>query len=114
MELRLEKNLLRFIIVFIALSCVGYAIGIFYYLYVGSPTHKNITGSNDPALLVVSYDAFRPDYLKRGVTPYMNKFREEGAAPEFMYNVFPTKTFTNHHSLATASHSSHFRPIHSL
>lgn len=58
----------------------------------------------EPALLVVSYDAFRPEYLKRGVTPNMNKFRSEGTSAKFLSNVFPTKTFVNHHTIATVSH----------
>lgn len=65
------------------------------------PAESADIAKTDPALLVVSYDAFRPEYLRRGVTPYMNTFRKKGTSTEFMYNVFPTKTFPNHHTLAT-------------
>lgn len=58
---------------------------------------------SDTALLVVSYDAFRPEYFERNVTPFMNRLRKEGTSAEFMYNVFPTKTFVNHHTIATVS-----------
>lgn len=57
----------------------------------------------EPALLVVSFDAFRPDYLNRNVTPNLNKIREEGVSSDFMMNVFPTKTFVNHFTIATVS-----------
>lgn len=60
------------------------------------------TRSNfDQGLLVISYDAFRPEYFNRNVTPNLNKFRKEGTSAPYMQNVFPTKTFVNHHSMAT-------------
>lgn len=107
METRsLEKSLLRFAVVFIIASSLGYAFGIFYYFYAApSIETRTATVSTEPALFVISYDSFQPDYLKRGVTPHMNKFREQGVSTEFMHNVFPTKTFTNHHTLSTASDS---------
>lgn len=58
---------------------------------------------NEPALLVVSFDGFRPDYLNRKTTPHLHKFREDGTSAQFMMNVFPTKTFVNHFSIATVS-----------
>lgn len=57
--------------------------------------------TEEPALLVVSYDGFHPDFLKRGVTPHLNKFREAGVFSPYMLNVNPTKTFINHYSIAT-------------
>lgn len=55
----------------------------------------------EPALLVVSFDGFRPDYLNRNVTPNLNRFRQEGTSAQYMFNVFPTKTFVNHFTIAT-------------
>lgn len=52
-------------------------------------------------LLIVSYDAFRPDYFNRDLTPYMNKLRHRGTVAEYLQTVFPTLTFVNHHSIAT-------------
>ncbi|XP_055390231.1 bis(5'-adenosyl)-triphosphatase enpp4-like [Condylostylus longicornis] len=52
-------------------------------------------------LIIISYDGFRNEYLHRNVTPNMLDFRENGAYADYMKNVFPTKTFTNHHSIAT-------------
>lgn len=57
----------------------------------------------DPALLVISYDAFRPEYLHRKVTPNLNKLAKEGTSAPYMLNVFPTKTFVNHFTIATVS-----------
>lgn len=57
----------------------------------------------EPALLVISYDAFRPNYLNRGITPNLNKLRREGTSAAYMLNVFPTKTLVNHFTMATVS-----------
>lgn len=62
-----------------------------------------ITEGIDAPLLVVSYDAFHPEYLKRGITPNLNKFCSEGTSAEFLSNVFPTKTFANHHTISVVS-----------
>lgn len=61
-----------------------------------APTHQGI----DVPLLVVSFDAFHPGYLKRGITPNLNKFRSEGTTADFLSNVFPTKTLVNHHTIS--------------
>ncbi|XP_055913099.1 bis(5'-adenosyl)-triphosphatase enpp4-like [Eupeodes corollae] len=60
-----------------------------------------LSGTESPILIVVSYDGFRNEYFKRNVTPTMLKFRQEGIYTDRMLNVFPTKTFTNHFSIAT-------------
>lgn len=59
--------------------------------------------NKNPALLIVSYDGFRNDYLNKGITPNLNKFREEGTSAEFLKPVFPTKTIVNHFSTATVT-----------
>lgn len=58
--------------------------------------------SKHPILIVVSYDAFRYDFFnKKQVLPKMAKLREAGTYSDYLINVFPTKTFPNHHSIAT-------------
>ncbi|KAG7213592.1 hypothetical protein KM043_002846 [Ampulex compressa] len=57
--------------------------------------------SQYPKLLVVSYDAFRYDYFERNSTPYMNWLKKEGTHVDYMMNIFVTKTFPNHHTMAT-------------
>lgn len=57
--------------------------------------------SQHPKLLVVSYDAFRYDYFNRNLTPYMNRLKYAGTYAEYMMNIFVTKTFPNHHTMAT-------------
>ncbi|KAJ8872843.1 hypothetical protein PR048_026459 [Dryococelus australis] len=63
--------------------------------------HPAATARGDRALVVVSFDGFRPDYLGRGLTPVLDGLRAEGSRAAYMHNVFPTKTFPNHHSIAT-------------
>lgn len=66
-------------------------------------TVATATASSSPSsvLIVVSYDAFRTEYLRRNSTSFMNELRRNGTTAEFLRNVFPTKTFPNHHSIAT-------------
>ncbi|KAL0102054.1 hypothetical protein PUN28_018535 [Cardiocondyla obscurior] len=54
-----------------------------------------------PKLLVVSYDAFRYDYFERNVTPFLNHLKMEGTYTDYMMNIYVTKTFPNHHTMAT-------------
>ncbi|XP_053979670.1 bis(5'-adenosyl)-triphosphatase enpp4-like isoform X1 [Hylaeus volcanicus] len=57
--------------------------------------------SQHPKLLVVSYDAFRYDYFNRNLTPFMNKLKHESTYADYIMNIFVTKTFPNHHTMAT-------------
>lgn len=57
--------------------------------------------SKNSALLVVSYDAFRYDFINKTITPYLFNLRQEGTYADYLNNIFPTKTFPNHHSIAT-------------
>lgn len=56
---------------------------------------------DEPVLMVLSYDGFRNDYFDWGVTPYMTAQRKSNTYTKYVRNVFPTKTFPNHHSIAT-------------
>ncbi|XP_037044924.1 ectonucleotide pyrophosphatase/phosphodiesterase family member 5-like isoform X2 [Bradysia coprophila] len=70
------------------------AIAVFVAIVVSGQQDDNL-------LLVVSFDAFRPEYFNRDVTPFMNDLRKKGSYTEYLRNVFPTKTFTNHHTIST-------------
>ncbi|XP_022180021.1 ectonucleotide pyrophosphatase/phosphodiesterase family member 5-like isoform X2 [Myzus persicae] len=58
-----------------------------------------------PVTVVVSFDGFRPDYIRANVTPHMARFRDASAAPPYMRSAFPTKTFVNHFTMATGMYS---------
>ncbi|XP_027694133.1 bis(5'-adenosyl)-triphosphatase ENPP4 isoform X2 [Vombatus ursinus] len=62
---------------------------------------SNSTYNLVPRLLLVSFDGFRADYLKKYELPHLHKFIEEGVLVEHVKNVFITKTFPNHYSIVT-------------
>lgn len=53
-----------------------------------------------PLTVLVSIDAFRADYLDRGVSPVLSKLAAEGVRAQ-MRPSFPSKTFPNHYTLVT-------------
>lgn len=57
--------------------------------------------SKHPVVLIVSFDGFRSDYLTKTPTPHLTALMEEGVSVPYMSAQFPTKTFPNHHSMAT-------------
>ncbi|XP_050537073.1 ectonucleotide pyrophosphatase/phosphodiesterase family member 5-like isoform X2 [Daktulosphaira vitifoliae] len=54
-----------------------------------------------PLVMIVSFDAFRPDYINPKTTPHLAMFKKSGVSVPYMKSVFPTKTFVNHFSIAT-------------
>lgn len=60
------------------------------------------SGARSPhAVLLVSIDGFRADYLDRGITPNLLRIGREGVRAEGLRPSFPTKTFPNHYSIVT-------------
>lgn len=57
--------------------------------------------SQHPILIVVSYDAFGANFFHQNLVPQMEKLKKVGTYADYLINVFPTKTFPNHHSIAT-------------
>ncbi|XP_055843677.1 ectonucleotide pyrophosphatase/phosphodiesterase family member 5-like [Episyrphus balteatus] len=102
MKLNYNGSVITFLVS--ALQCVALSSSA-----ATTTTHNNRTllakddqsQTEKPILIIVSYDGFRNEYLKRNVTPNLLKFRSEGIYTDRMLNVFPTKTFTNHFSMAT-------------
>lgn len=67
-------------------------------LFVGCSPVKN----SNQALILISFDGFRADYLDRVDTPNFDYLIENGVtAPEGMIPSYPTVTFTNHYTIAT-------------
>ncbi|KAH7310972.1 alkaline-phosphatase-like protein [Rhexocercosporidium sp. MPI-PUGE-AT-0058] len=54
-----------------------------------------------PTTILISLDGFRADFLKRGITPRLSAFIEEGVSPIYMNPSFPSVTFPNHYTLVT-------------
>lgn len=53
------------------------------------------------ALVLISLDGFRWDYMDREDTPTLDALAASGARAEAMVPSFPTKTFPNHYTLVT-------------
>lgn len=56
-------------------------------------------------VLLVSFDAFRPDYLEWTDTPNFNRLAEQGVKAKGLQPIFPSKTFPNHYALATGMYA---------
>jgi predicted AlkP superfamily pyrophosphatase or phosphodiesterase len=56
--------------------------------------------ARQPVTILISIDGFRPDYLKKGVTPRLNALAAQGVEAA-MQPSFPTKTFPNHWAIVT-------------
>lgn len=80
---------------------VPFAMFLLIMIAASTATPSTTTSSGPAVLIIVSYDAFRTEYLRRNSTPFMNELRRNGTTAEYLRNVFPTKTFPNHHSIAT-------------
>ncbi|SEO84870.1 Predicted pyrophosphatase or phosphodiesterase, AlkP superfamily [Luteibacter sp. UNC138MFCol5.1] len=53
------------------------------------------------AVLLVSIDAFRANYIERGLTPNLVALAHDGATAPYMLPSFPSLTFPNHYTLVT-------------
>lgn len=58
-----------------------------------------------PYVVLVSLDGFRHDYPERFPTPHLRRLAARGARGAALVPVFPTKTFSNHYSLATGMYA---------
>lgn len=62
---------------------------------------QKVDGKDITPLLLISFDGFRADYLEKYSLPNLRKFFADGVLIDHISNVFTTKTFPNHYSLAT-------------
>lgn len=62
---------------------------------------STIYGTDKPYVILISMDGFRWDYIYRGITPNLNKLKDEGVHALSLRPSFPTKTFSNHYSIVT-------------
>ncbi|MBD8871852.1 ectonucleotide pyrophosphatase/phosphodiesterase [Rhodanobacter sp. DHB23] len=64
--------------------------------------------ANRPApLLLISIDAFRADYIDRGLTPTLAMLAQGGVHADAMRPSFPSLTFPNHYTLVTGLYPDH-------
>jgi ectonucleotide pyrophosphatase/phosphodiesterase family protein 5 len=71
-----------------------------FYLLTIICKFSNGASKDTPAILIISFDGFRFDYVDGTHTPNIEQLKTKGAYGSLI-NVFETKTFPNHQSLAT-------------
>ena len=69
------------------------------FLFCRAPEARAQT--EEPALLLISIDGFRADYLSRGHAPVLEGLARRGVRAEAMRPSFPSLTFPNHYTLVT-------------
>ena len=62
------------------------------------------------SILLISLDAFRVDYLQRGLTPNLARIAREGVRAEWMTPSYPSLTFPNHYTIVTGLRPSQLVP----
>jgi predicted AlkP superfamily pyrophosphatase or phosphodiesterase len=72
---------------------------------IGFPGHSQ--NKEIPYVVLISFDGFRSDYVKRFNLPNFQSFAKEGAAAEGLIPSFPSKTFPNHYTLVTGLYPGH-------
>lgn len=66
-----------------------------------------ITAQPKPYVLLISFDGFRWDYSNRGITPNLQKMKDEGVWASSLQPTYPSKTFPNHYSIITGEYIDH-------
>jgi predicted AlkP superfamily pyrophosphatase or phosphodiesterase len=78
-------------------SLIAYATGCSHA--VAPAAHKPIP--KPTPLLLISIDAYRADYIDRGVTPTLEMLAKTGVHADSMQPSFPSLTFPNHYAIVT-------------
>ncbi|MGH0129807.1 UNVERIFIED_CONTAM: hypothetical protein FKN15_052158 [Acipenser sinensis] len=71
----------------------------------GTENDTVLGNSTVTPLLIVSFDGFKADYLKKYSFPNLEKFFSDGVLVDHVSNVFITKTFPNHYSIVTGRYA---------
>jgi predicted AlkP superfamily pyrophosphatase or phosphodiesterase len=82
------------------LKCALVALFVMVIAGCAARPSRPVSAPVNPVLLV-SIDAFRPDYLDRGHTPNLVAMAADGARALYMLPSFPSLTFPNHYTLVT-------------
>ncbi|NOX19081.1 MAG: alkaline phosphatase family protein [Chlorobi bacterium] len=68
---------------------------------------SNCAFAQQPYVLLISFDGFRWDYPNRGITPNIEKMREDGVSASSLRPTFPSKTFPNHYAIISGMYNDH-------
>ena len=78
------------------------AVGVF-----ASTALAPLAPAQPPATVLISFDGFRADYLERPGAIRLRALAARGARLERLLPSFPSKTFPNHHTIATGLYPEH-------
>ena len=76
---------------------------IFFILF----SLSTLIAQTQPYLILISFDAFRWDYVNRNITPNFDYMKEHGVSASSLQSCFPSKTFPNHLSIITGMYPEH-------
>ena len=62
---------------------------------------SHLLAQTKPYVILVSFDGFRWDYVSRGVSPNLDRIKQDGVWAMSLQPDFPSKTFPNHYSIVT-------------
>lgn len=68
---------------------------------------SHIAQARPTPLLLISIDAYRADYLQRGMSPTLTAMATSGVRAKAMQPSFPSLTFPNHYTLVTGLYPDH-------
>ena len=60
-----------------------------------------------PYVVLISFDGFRWDYMSRGISPNLEKLKQEGVSALSFRSTYPSVTFPNHLSIITGMYPEH-------
>lgn len=81
-----------------------FMIFIFLFLCSDSGVVRAQLVNPKPLTLLISIDGFKPDYLRRGITPNLLTLSDQGTISKGLVPVTPTVTFPNHVSIVTGQY----------
>jgi predicted AlkP superfamily pyrophosphatase or phosphodiesterase len=73
----------------------------------GSGGINSAAARNAPYVVLISFDAFRADYLDSLQPPNFVRMMQHGAHAKGLIPIFPSKTFPNHYSIVTGLYAEH-------
>ena len=72
-----------------------------------APAPSVSTGGQPAPLLLISIDAYRYDYIDRGLSPTLAMLAKDGVQAASMQPSFPSLTFPNHYTIVTGLYPDH-------
>ena len=80
-----------------------WALYILSYVRAGYSEHKRSKQASGQKVLLISLDGFRWDFMSenKNKIPNMIQMEQQGVRANYLLNVFPTNTFSNHYSVVT-------------